>query len=110
MTAGLRGGPPESADLREVRANLNRAVRRLNILELILLGAAAVVALGGGWLAALLGARAFDLPFRATWMAASLSLFIVPAVIALGMERLRRRTAGKSGETPDGRSPGDGGR
>jgi len=85
-------------------------MRRLNVLELVLLGAAAVAALGGGWLAALLGAKAFDLPFRATWMTASLALFIIPAVVALGIERLRRRTAGKTGETPDGSSPGDAGR
>lgn len=109
MTAGLPGGRPESADVREVRANLNRAMRRLNVLELVLLGAAAVAAVGGGWLAALLGAKAFDLPFRATWMTASLALFIIPAAIALGVERLRRRTAGKAGTTTGTRSTGEAG-
>ena len=110
MTAGPSGGQPESADVQEVRATLNRAMRRLNILELILLGAALVAALGGGWLAALLGAKAFDLPFRATWVAASLTFFVVPALLALGIERFKRRAKGRTDDTQDDPSPGGDGR
>lgn len=92
--------------MREVRASLNRAVRRLNVLELILLGAAVIVALAGGWLAALLGARAFGLPYRTTWIASSLAFFIIPALLALGIERLRRAGARKTAEATDDGTPG----
>lgn len=109
MTAGSTGGGQESADMREVRASLNRAVRRLNVLELILLGAAAIVALAGGWLAALLGAKAFGLPFRITWITASLAFFIIPALLALGIERWKRAGARKTGEAADDGTPGGGG-
>lgn len=98
MTDGSSGGQPEAADVQEVRAALNRAVRRLNILELILLVAAVIAALGGGWLAALLGAKAFGLPFRATWITASFAFFIIPAVLALGLERSKRRAARNTGD------------
>ena len=106
MTTGRSGGQPESADALEARATLNRAMRRLNVLELILLGAAVIAALGGGWLAALLGARAFDLPFRATWITASLAFFIIPALLALGIERLKRRAARKNGDGTDDKGDG----
>lgn len=111
MTPGSSAGRPESADVREVRATLNRALRRLGILELILLGAAAIAALGGGWLAALLAAKAFELPFRATWIASSLAFFVIPALLALGIERFGRGAAKrKDRATGDRRSPqGDGG-
>ena len=111
MTVEPSGGQPESADMREVRATLNRAMRRLNVLELILLGAAVIAALGGGWLAALLGARAFDLPFRGTWITASLAFFVIPALLALGIERFKRSAAEKKDDTiDDDHSPrGDGG-
>lgn len=98
MTGGPSAGQPEPADVQEVRATLNRAVRRLNVLELILLGAAVIAALGGGWLAALLGVKAFGLPFRATWITASFAFFIIPAGLALGIERSKRRAARKTGE------------
>lgn len=106
MTAGPSGNPPESADVREVRATLKRAVRRLNVLELILLGAAVIAALAGGWLAALLGTRAFDMPFRATWVTASITFFIVPALLALGIERFKRSAARRAGDTTDDHASG----
>lgn len=106
MTAGPTGGRRESADMREVRAGLDRAVRRLNVLELILLGAAVIVALAGGWLAALLGARAFGLPFRTTWITASLAFFIIPALLALGIERFKRAGARRTAEASDDGTPG----
>lgn len=109
MTPGPSGSQPESADVREIRANLNRAVRRLNVLELILLGAAVFAALGGGWLAALLGAKAFGMPFRATWITASFAFFIIPAAIALGLERSKRRAAARArGGTGDHKHGKDG--
>lgn len=97
----------EAADVQAVRAALNRAARRLNILELIILSAAAIAALAGGWLAALLASRAFGFSFRMTWVLASLALFVIPALAAILVERRRKaihaRAAGdKTDESPAG--------
>lgn len=105
VTPGPAAGRRESADVREVRAGLNRAARRLSVLELILLGATVIAALAGGWLAALLGAGAFGLPFRTTWMTASFALFIVPALLALGIGRFKRAGARKTAEAAGDRAP-----
>ena len=84
---------PDAADVQEVRAALKRAARRLNVLELIILSAAAIAALAGGWLAALLAGRAFDFPFRTTWLVASLALFAIPALAAFLVNRRRQGQA-----------------
>lgn len=87
---------PTPADVQEVRAALNRAARRINILELIVLGAAAIAALAGGWLVALLAERAFGYSFRRTWAGASIALFVVPAVVAVLVDRRRRGVRAKA--------------
>ena len=76
---------------------MTRAIRRLNVLEWILLGAAAIASLVGGWLAALLGRSALGLPFRATWMIASLLLFLIPGAMAMVAERRSRNAAPNRG-------------
>jgi len=96
---------PEPADVQAVRAALNRAARRLNVLELIVLSAAAIAALAGGWLAALLAVRAFGLPFRMTWLGASLTLFLIPALAAFLMHRRRQATEGKAAGHKSDQSP-----
>ena len=88
---------PTPEDVQAAREVVSRAIRRLNLLETLIMGAAAVVALLGGWLGALLARSAFGLPLRTTWMVLSLLLFIVPAVVAWTMERRRRREARDSG-------------
>ena len=100
--------PPRAGadDARAAREVMNRAIRRLNVLEWLLLGAAAIASLAGGWLAALLGRSALGLPFRATWMAASLLFFLIPGGIAWAAER-RSRKAPQPGEgagTPENQS------
>ena len=84
---------PDPADVQAVRAALKRAARRLNVLELIILGAAAIAALAGGWLAAFLAGRAFGLPFGTTWVVSSLALFLIPALAAFLVDRRRRTQA-----------------
>ena len=84
---------PDPADVQAVRAALKRATRRLNVLELIILCAAAIAALAGGWLAAFLAARAFDLAFGTTWVVASLALFLIPALAAFLVDRRRKAQA-----------------
>jgi predicted lysophospholipase L1 biosynthesis ABC-type transport system permease subunit len=86
-----RGESPDSSELRRVTT---RAVRRLNVLEYVILGVAAALAMLAGLLAALVLGAALDLPFRPTWIVASLVLFIVPATVAyLRAQRLDRADA-----------------
>lgn len=72
----------ESPDSTELRRVTTRAVRRLNVLEYVILAVAAVLAMLAGLLAAIVLGAALELPFRPTWMVASLVLFIVPAAAA----------------------------
>ena len=93
MTSRTPVHEPGTEDTRAARKVMTRAIRRLNVLEWILLGAAAIASLVGGWLAALLGRSALGLPFRATWMIASLLLFLIPGAMALVAERRSRNAA-----------------
>ena len=70
---------------RGTRKEVKRAIRRLDILEWVILGAAAIVALLGGWLVAWL-VRGLGIPFRLTWTIASVLLFAVPGVSVLARE------------------------
>ncbi len=83
-----------ASDHRAVRAVMKRAVRRLGVLEALVLAAAAAASLVGGALAAFLAQSAFGLPFRPAWAAASLLLFVVPGLAALA--RNARSAAGKA--------------
>ncbi len=65
-----------------------RAVRRLDVLEWVMMAGAAALSLVGGALVALLLETSMGLSFRPTWVVASLLLFGVPGVIA--MKRMRR--------------------
>ena len=101
---------PGADDARAARAVMNRAIRRLNVLESLILGAAGLAAIAGGWLAALLSRSAFGFPFRITWLASSVLLFVIPGALAWTMERRGRRQAPNkdSKETRDD-APGRGG-
>ena len=76
------------------RRDVNRAIWRLNILEWMMLLAAALVAMIGGWFIAFLAAD-FGLPRRLTWILSSVLLFAVPGVSVLG-----RQLSGNGGPTP----------
>jgi len=71
--------------LQEIAA---RAARRLEILQWVILFVAAVLATAAGALIAFLASDLLGLPFRPTWMVASLLLFVVPA--AWSYRRLKR--------------------
>lgn len=73
----------EEETARQVREFTARAARRLDILEWFILAGAVVAATAGGALAALLARDLADLPFRITWIAASVILFVVPGGLAL---------------------------
>lgn len=67
---------------------MERAIRRLNILEYVILGLAALLALLGGALVAWLLRETADFPFRLGWALASLLLFVVPGAIVYARENL----------------------
>lgn len=71
---------------RAAREAMERAIRRLNLLEFMILGGAAFAAVVGGWLTAWL-ARGLGAPFRFTWFLASFLLFVVPGVLVWSRDR-----------------------
>ena len=95
---------PDTAGTRDVT---RRAVRRLGLLESVLIVAAAVFALAAGAVAAFLVSQLSGLPFRPAWIVASILFFAVPAVgVAVRGRRedaaVRRRLESMSpSESPD---------
>ena len=70
------------------RSEMDRAIKRLGVLEHIFLMVAALTSLIAGALVAWLLKQAVDLPFRPTWAVSSLALFLIPGV--LSWMRVRR--------------------
>lgn len=85
MVAGGRG---------DATRVVRRAARRLGIITLALVAAAALLAVGAGWIGAALLTRLVDVPFRWAWALLSALFFLGPSLAVLGAE-LRRG----SGET-----------
>lgn len=88
----------ESAEIRRVA---ERAIRRLDMLEYVLLAATALLSLLGGALAAFLLGGLAGLPFRSTWAVASVLLFVVPAVATWHRNREPRSSSAPGQEPPD---------
>jgi predicted lysophospholipase L1 biosynthesis ABC-type transport system permease subunit len=65
---------------RAARTVTHRAVRRLGLLETMLILAAGVFALAAGAVTAFLLADVAGVPFRTTWIVASVLYFAVPAL------------------------------
>ncbi|TVR64368.1 MAG: hypothetical protein EA422_06480 [Gemmatimonadales bacterium] len=82
---------PDEGGFQETRRDMQRAIRRLNVLEYMIVVAAVLLALAGGWVVAFLLSAGTDLPLRPTWAVLSLSLIIVPAAAVFGRERLRAK-------------------
>ncbi len=94
----------------ETRRMMETAIRRLNVLEYVILGVAMVLALLAGALAAWMVENLTGAPFRLTWAASSLLFFIVPGWVVLRRER--RVTGGTTGAAdidPAGDSDATGG-
>lgn len=87
-----------SDEERRAREVAGRAIRRLEVLEWVVLLMAALLALGAGAVVAALVGEATGLPFRPTWLVASILLFAVPAV---GIH-LRDRREDRREPSPDG--------
>jgi len=73
---------------RITRMVAHRAIRRLDILEWVILGGAGFFALLGGGLVALMMRDLLNLPMRPTWVISAILLFAVPGLLAL--RRVRR--------------------
>ncbi len=73
------------------RQVMGRAIKRLNILEYLILGFALILALGGGALVAWMLSGLTDLSFRWSWAGASLFLFILPGAFVYFREIRKAR-------------------
>ena len=97
--AGSGGQRPDNADAEQkaeaAREAVNWVVRRLNVLEFLILFLASVLALLGGALVGWLLNSSLGLSFRWSWAVASLLLFILPG----GFVYLREFR--KRGPSPD---------
>ncbi len=71
----------------ETRRMMDTAIRRLNVLEYIILGLAMVLALAAGALTAWILKSVTGASFRVSWMIASVLFFAVPGTVALLRER-----------------------
>lgn len=107
---GTTGGGDSKTEMSEeldgVRRDLNRAVRRLSVMEYVILLGIVALSLAGGALLALLVEAAFGFPFRTTWIVASILFFVLPGAVILGRERLGGNEA-RSQEKPTGRRDED---
>ena len=77
----------------EMRRMMERAIRRLNVLEYLILGVAMGLALLAGALAAWMAESLMDVSFRLAWALSSFLCFVVPGWIVFRRER--RTRAGK---------------
>jgi hypothetical protein len=80
-----------------------KAIRRLDVLEWVILAATMALAIGGGALVALLVVGREGAGFRGTWIVTSLLLLIVPGAVVLLRQRKeeREREARASGPGTD---------
>lgn len=60
-----------------------RAIKRLDVLEWVVFGAGALMAMTAGAVVAWVMGIAVGWPFRSTWMASSLLLFVIPGGAAI---------------------------
>lgn len=92
----------------EAREALGRAIRRLNVLEYVILGTIALLSLLFGALIAFLGVQLLGVPFRLTWAVASILVFVIPAAVIWGREKRSesRRSGGADDLTRTGENDG----
>jgi len=86
-----RPTPWEREASKVTREVARRAIRRLDVLEWLILAVTAALAVGGGGLVAMLVVGRSAPGFRATWMATSLLLLVVPGAVTLARNRRDER-------------------
>ena len=88
---------------------MERAIRRLNALEYLILASAFFLALAGGGVAAYILSAGTQIPFRLMWAVISLSLLIIPGSLVFGRDHLKRRRQAPRHGTGSNESQIDGG-
>jgi len=83
-----------------------RAIRRLDMLEWVILAGAMALAIGGGAAVAWLIAPTVEIGFRPIWMVMSVFLFVVPGVI--GIMRMRKDERAARAKTKSNSEKDDG--
>lgn len=101
----MKGTGVSEREARAAREVTARAIRRLDLLQALLLVGTGVLAVGGGALIAWLLAARAGLPFRATWIATSVVIFVVSGGISLVRMARAHRAAARRSE-PDEPRPG----
>ena len=84
----------KQGDAELAREVMDRAMRRLNTLEYLILLVALGLALAGGALVGWILDTALGIPFRWGWAGASILLFVVPGAIVYVREFRRQRSVG----------------
>jgi hypothetical protein len=105
---GWSGGQRDDDPFKGTREEMEKAIRRLDALEWVILFFATGMALGGGALVAWILSVGTALPFRLTWAVLSVLLLVIPAFVVFGKEardRARKRPPEENG--PPG-EPGKG--
>lgn len=89
--AGEGGGArdPKQDAYAGTREEMDRAIRRLDALEWVILLTAVGFALGGGALVAWILSAGTDISFRVLWIGLSILLLVVPGAFVFLRERLR---------------------
>ena len=82
----------DQEDVRVIQEVAARAIRRLNVLEWVILGGAGLTAVLGGALVSWLIAAQLKVSFRLTWIGLSMLLLAVPGLIVI----LRSRRDGST--------------
>ena len=75
------------------REEMERAIRRLSVLEYVIFAAAFLLALVAGGVVAYILSVGTVLPFRITWALISLILLIIPGFLVFGRDCLERRNS-----------------
>ena len=73
----------DQEDVRVTQEVTARAIRRLNVLEWVILGGAGLIAVLGGALVSWLIAAQLKVSFRLTWIGLSMLLLAVPGLIVI---------------------------
>lgn len=82
-----RGGAWEREAARAASEVTRRAIRRLDVLEWVILAVTVGLAIGGGWLLAWILVGTSSDGFRMAWMITAALLFIVPGLIVFAQIR-----------------------
>ncbi len=83
------GTPDPDDPYAGTREEMERAIRRLDALEWVILLAAVGFALGGGGLVAWILSAGTGLPFRLTWIVLSVLLLVIPGGVVFLRERMK---------------------